>query len=202
MKTLLAMTQHVPLALSTLLLFAACGTSVAEPPDDGGADPACPSSEPSMLDDCTKPDLVCSYSSGDCTHELKCVNHQWSFESKLCNFPECPTDVPSGACTPLGSQCFYGQEPLPSEAPCENRSWAEALCDASTKEWNITWYDSICPPGCPTTAPSDGDPCNPELWAPECTYEVDTACGKATATATCAGDAPHHTWSVSTPSCP
>jgi len=197
--------------LSALTALAGCGASVeseaSDPDPPSNNDPTCPAAEPVMLGGCDSPDLVCSYGDAMCTRALSCVGGQWSFESGDCNVAACPASRPENgdACQETGVQCVYGT-PVPNDTdPCVNASWSEATCSAQSGTWEIGWYDSVCPPGCPSDVPVKGDPCNITLWAPSCTFEVDAACGKATVTAACVTPSGQTTqigtWDVSDPAC-
>ena len=189
------------------MLFAACG-SVKGPSGTAssagtGGQPGCPPGEPSIQTGCDVPLQDCSYSEGGCTHTLRCLSGEWSFESKICNFPGCPTTTPANGapCTPPALQCLYGSQPVPDDAPCVDASWTEALCDPVTGTWSLGSYDSVCPLTCPQPAPTQGAPCNPTIWPPECSYDVTAPCGAAKQKAVCGPEGSFDAWQLSAPVC-
>jgi hypothetical protein len=193
----------------TLFAAAGCGGTTIETGDPEeptkvgrSEDPECPEDEPRTIEGCTAAGQVCTYTAGECSHERACKDGVWSFESTKCNYDACPAEAPYNGdpCSEAELVCLYGDQPLAQDAPCAFLAWAEARCTPDG-QWDVGYYDSACPPPCPTDVPKDGDPCSPELWAPVCTYDITADCGSATVDATCEPEGNEHFWKLTDPVC-
>jgi hypothetical protein len=151
-------------------------TSWGVPMDGGPWSAVCPLSEPNIvLTRCSQPGLQCEYGEAwwgiACDQVLECSQAYWQTVSgarlanTTCepepgpNAPSCPPDTQSfkskSPCTStqMGLMCFYGQG-------------TSCTCVQSVPDSGPLW-DCSPDPGCPSTRPRVGAPCNTGLL---CTY--------------------------------
>ncbi|MBL8739617.1 MAG: hypothetical protein JNK04_00940 [Myxococcales bacterium] len=187
---------------AALATGAGCGSTVSpcEVESCNPPIPECPVAMPSTGDSCDPELGTCGYVD-DCGSDVtaSCEDGEWVVDIGSCNPPppgDCPAQVPAAGdpCDPEVGSCQYADD-------CGQT--ITASCNGAT--WEVDPVSSCNPPPpCPITLPAEGDPCEltPGGTPRGCTYDVETACGPATATAECVEvEEQGLVWLVTAPPC-